>query len=84
MVVRILSNIFFALQNMPRTSGGLSPACLFFQREVRVPMFYEPRCDKDEHEAGLQQHYDREHDREVRNAGRGKGLTSPLDLYVGQ
>ena len=75
---------FFALQNLPHTVGGMSPACLFFQREVRVPMFYAPPCDKDEHGAGLQCHYDRERQREVRNAHRGKGLTSPLDLYVGQ
>ena len=75
---------FFALQNMPRTVGGLSPARLFFQREVRVPMFYAPPCDKDEHGAGLQRHYNRERQREVRNACCGKGLTSPLELYVGQ
>ena len=47
-------------------------------------MFYAPPCDKDEHGAGLQHHYDRERQREVRNARRGKGLTSPLELYVGQ
>ena len=38
---------------------GLSPAHLFFQREIRVPMFYTLPCDKDEHGAGLQRHYDR-------------------------
>ena len=75
---------FFALPNMARTVGGLSPARLFFQREVRVPMFYEPSCGKDEHGAGLQRHYDRETQQEVRNAQRGKGLTSPMELYVGQ
>ena len=71
---------FFALQNLPRTVEGMSPAHLFFQREVRVPMFYAPPCDKDEHGAGLQHHYDRESQREVRNSHCGKGLTSPLDL----
>ena len=75
---------FFALQNMPRTSDGLSPARLFFQRQVRVPMLPQPRCDKDELGAGYQQHYDREHDHSVRNARIGKSLASPLDLYVGQ
>ena len=74
---------FFVLQNLPCTSGGLSPARLFFQREIRVPMFYTP-CHKDEHGAGLQRHYDRERQREVRNAKRDKGLESPLELYVGQ
>ena len=72
------------MQNFPCTVGGMSHAHLFFQREVRVPMFYAPPCDKDEHGAGLQHHYDRERQREVRNARCGKGLTSPLDLYVGQ
>ena len=47
-------------------------------------MFYTPPCHKDEMGAGLQRHYDRERQREVRNARRGKGLESPLDLYVGQ
>ena len=75
---------FFVLQNLPRMTGGLSPARLFFQREVRVQMFYTPPCNKDEHGAGLQRHYDRERQREVRNAKRGKGLESPLKLYVGQ
>ena len=72
------------MQNLPRTSEGLSPARLFFQREVRSPMFYTPPCNKDEMGAGLQRHYDRERQREVRNVRRGKGLESPLELYVGQ
>ena len=75
---------FFALKNLPHTTGGLSPARLFFQREVRVPMFYTPPCHKDEYGAGMQRHYDRERQREVRNAKRGKGLASPLELYVSQ
>ena len=37
---------FFFMQNLPRTSEGLSPALLFFQREVRSPMFYSPPCHK--------------------------------------
>ena len=69
---------------MPRTSEGLSPARLFFQREVRSPMLYSPPCNKDEMAAGLQRHHDRERQREVRNLRRGKGLESPLELYVGQ
>ena len=73
----------FALQNMPHTTGGLSPARLFFQHQVRTPLLYQPRCDKDEHAAGLQHHYDREKSREVWNAKKGN-LSSPLDLYVGQ
>ena len=72
------------MQNLPRTSEGLSPARLFFQREVRSPMLYTPPCDKDEMAAGLQRHHDRERNRDVRNARRGKGLESPLELYVGQ
>ena len=72
------------MQNLPRMSEGLSLARLFFQREVRSPMFYTPPCNKDEIGAGLQRHYDRERQREVRNVRRGKGLESPLELYVGQ
>ena len=45
---------FFVMQNLPHMCGGLSPACLFFQREVRSPMFYTPPCHKDEMGAGLQ------------------------------
>ena len=51
---------FYIMQNLPCTSEGLSPAQLFFQREVRSPMFYTPPCNKDEMGAGLQRHYDRE------------------------
>ena len=43
-----------------------------------------PPCHKDEMGAGLQWHYDIERQREVRNVRRGKGLESPLELYVGQ
>ena len=45
---------FYIMQNLPRTSEGLSPARLFFQREVRSPMLYTPPCNKDEMAAGLQ------------------------------
>ena len=75
---------FYIMQNMPRTAEGLSPARLFFQREVRCPMLYSPPCNKDEMAAGLQRHHDRERQREVRNLRRGRGLESPLELYVGQ
>ena len=75
---------FYIMQNLPRTSEGLSPARLFFQRELRSPMFYTPPCNKDEMAAGLQRHHDRERQRDVRNVRRGKGLESPLELYVGQ
>ena len=75
---------FYIMQNMPRTAEGLSPARLFFQREVRCPMIYSLPCIKDELAAGLQRHHDRERQREVRNLRRGRGLESPLELYVGQ
>ena len=75
---------FYIMQNMPRTAEGLSPARLFFQREVRCPMIYSPPDAKDELAAGLQRHHDRERQREVRNLRRGRGLESPLELYVGQ
>ena len=75
---------FYIMQNMPRTAEGLSPARLFFQREVRSTMIYSPPDIKDELAAGLQRHHDRERQREVRNLRRGRGLESPLELYVGQ
>ena len=75
---------FYIMQNMPRTAEGLSPARLFFQREVRSTMIYSPPDVKDELAAGLQRHHDRERQREVRNLRRGRGLESPLELYVGQ
>ena len=74
---------FYAMQNMPRTVEGLSPARLFYQREVRSTMVYSPPDVRDELAAGLQRHHDRERQREVRNKRRGRGLESPLDLYVG-
>ena len=72
------------MQNMPRTADGLSPARLFYQREVRSTMIYSPPDEKDELAAGLQRHHDRERQRDVRNQRRGRGLESPLELYVGQ
>ena len=75
---------FYTMQNMPRTAEGLSPARLFFQREVRSTMIYSPPDVKDELAAGLQRHHDRERQRDVRNQRRGRGLESPLELYVGQ
>ena len=72
---------FYVMQNLPHTSEGLSPAQLFFQREVRSPMFYTPPCHKDEMGAGLQRHYDRERQREVRNE-RMRQKTSFCDRII--
>ena len=47
-------------------------------------MIYLPPDEKDELAAGLQRHHDRERQRDVRNRRRGRGLESPLELYVGQ
>ena len=51
---------FFALQNMPRTAEGMSPAKILFHHDMCIPLLPGFDDGRDKIACGFQHHYDRE------------------------